>query len=63
MGGKELTDNEFTLLMMKMKDRSVYDSSEILRGETIDLVRDDNTVVWLNIFSNKGYCHNFFSSN
>ena len=57
--GKDLSDKEFEKLMIKISGKSIFQSAKELRQKQ-DIVRDDGTVVYIELFNTKEWCKNLF---
>ena len=57
--GKDLSDKEFEKLMIKISGKSIFQSAKELRQKQ-DIVRDDGTVVYIELFNTKEWCKNIF---
>ena len=57
--GKDLSDKEFEKLMIKISGKSIFQSAKELRQKQ-DIVRDDGTVVYVELFNTKEWCKNIF---
>ena len=57
--GKNLSDKEFEKLMIKISGKSIFQSAKELRQKQ-DIVRDDGTVVYIELFNTKEWCKNLF---
>lgn len=57
--GKDLTDKEFEKLMIKISGKSIFQSAKELRQKQ-DIIRDDGTVVYIELFNTKEWCKNLF---
>ena len=57
--GKDLSDKEFEKLMIKISGKSIFQSSKELRQKQ-DIVRDDGTVAYIELFNTKEWCKNLF---
>ncbi|MBQ2946669.1 MAG: type I restriction endonuclease subunit R [Bacilli bacterium] len=57
--GKDLSDKEFEKLMIKISGKSIFQSAKELRQKQ-DIIRDDGTVVYIELFNTKEWCKNLF---
>ena len=57
--GKDLSDKEFEKLMIKISGKSIFQSAKELRQKQ-DIVRDDGTVAYIELFNTKEWCKNLF---
>lgn len=57
--GKNLSDKEFEKLMIKISGKGIFQSAKELRQKQ-DIIRDDGTVVYLELFNIKDWCKNTF---
>ena len=57
--GKDLSDKEFEKLMIKISGKSIFQSAKELRQKQ-DIVRDDGTVIYIELFNTKEWCKNIF---
>ena len=57
--GKDLSDREFEKLMIKISGKSIFQSAKELRQKQ-DIVRDDGTVAYIELFNTKEWCKNLF---
>jgi len=57
--GKELSDKEFEKLMIKISGKSIFQSAKELRQKQ-DIIRDDGTVAYIELFNTKEWCKNIF---
>lgn len=57
--GKDLSDKEFEKLMIKISGKGVFQSAKELRQKQ-DIIRDDGTVVYIELFNTKEWCKNIF---
>ena len=57
--GKNLSDKEFEKLMIKISGKSIFQSAKELRQKQ-DIVRDDGTVAYIELFNTKEWCKNLF---
>ena len=57
--GKDLSDKEFEKLMIKISGKGIFQSAKELRQKQ-DIIRDDGTVVYLELFNIKDWCKNTF---
>ena len=53
--GKDLSDKEFEKLMIKISGKGIFQSAKELRQKQ-DIIRDDGTVVYLELFNIKDWC-------
>ena len=56
---QELSDKEFERLLLMIGNKSVFQSSKILRDKQL-LTRDDNTKVYIELFDTSKWCKNEF---
>ncbi len=59
LNGKDLSDREFERLMIKISGKTIFQSAKELRQKQ-DIVRDDGTVVYIELFNIKDWCKNIF---
>lgn len=57
--GKDLSDKEFEKLMIKISGKSIFQSAKELRQKH-DIIRDDGTVAYIELFNTKEWCKNIF---
>lgn len=57
--GKDLSDKEFEKLMIKISGKSIFQTAKELRQKQ-DIIRDDGTVVYIELFNTKEWCKNLF---
>ena len=57
--GKDLSDKEFEKLMIKISGKSIFQSAKELRQKH-DIIRDDGTVAYIELFNTKEWCKNLF---
>jgi len=57
--GKDLSDKEFEKLMIKISGKSIFQSAKELRQKQ-DIIRDDGTVAYIELFNTKEWCKNLF---
>lgn len=57
--GKDLSDKEFEKLMIKISDKSIFQSAKELRQKH-DIIRDDGTIAYIELFNTKEWCKNLF---
>lgn len=57
--GKDLSDKEFEKLMIKISGKSVFQSAKELRQKH-DIIRDDGTIAYIELFNTKEWCKNLF---
>ena len=57
--GKDLSDKEFEKLMIKISGKSIFQFAKELRQKQ-DIVRDDGTVAYIELFNTKEWCKNLF---
>jgi len=57
--GKDLSDKEFEKLMIKISGKSIFQTAKELRQKQ-DIVRDDGTVAYIELFNTKEWCRNLF---
>ncbi len=57
--GKDLTDKEFEKLMIKISGKSIFRSAKELRQKQ-NIIRDDGTIVYIELFNTKEWCKNLF---
>lgn len=57
--GKDLSDKEFEKLMIKISGKSIFQTAKELRQKQ-DIVRDDGTVAYIELFNTKEWCKNLF---
>lgn len=59
LNGKDLSDKEFEKLMIKISGKSIFQTAKELRQKQ-DIIRDDGTVVYIELFNTKEWCKNLF---
>lgn len=59
LNGKELSDKEFEKLMLKISGKSIFQTAKELRQKQ-DIIRDDGSVVYIELFNTKEWCKNLF---
>ena len=57
--GKDLSDKEFEKLMIKISGKSIFQSAKELRQKH-DIIRDDGTIAYIELFNTKEWCKNLF---
>lgn len=57
--GKDLSDKEFEKLMIKVSGKSIFQSAKELRQKH-DIIRDDGTIAYIELFNTKEWCKNLF---
>ena len=57
--GRDLSDKEFEKLMIKISGKGIFQSAKELRQKQ-DIVRDDGTVVYIELLNIKDWCKNIF---
>ena len=57
--GKDLSNKEFEKLMIKISGKSIFQSSKELRQKH-DIIRDDGTIAYIELFNTKEWCKNLF---
>lgn len=57
--GKDLSDKEFEKLMIKISGKSIFQSAKEIRQKQ-DIVRDDGTVAYIELFNTHEWCKNLF---
>lgn len=56
---KNLSDKEFEKLMIKISGKGIFESAKVLRDKQ-DIIRDDGTVVYIELFNKIDWCKNIF---
>lgn len=59
LNGKDLSDKEFEKLMIKISGKGIFQSAKELRQKH-DIIRDDGTVAYIELFNTKEWCKNLF---
>lgn len=59
LNGRDLSDKEFEKLMIKISGKSIFQSAKELRQKH-DIIRDDGTVAYIELFNTKEWCKNIF---
>ena len=59
LNGRDLSDKEFEKLMIKISGKSIFQSAKELRQKH-DIIRDDGTVAYIELFNTKEWCKNLF---
>lgn len=59
LNGKDLSDKEFEKFMIKISGKSIFQTAKELRQKQ-DIIRDDGTVVYIELFNTKEWCKNLF---
>lgn len=57
--GKDLSEKEFEKLMIKISGKSIFQSAKELRQKH-DIIRDDGTIAYIELFNTKEWCKNLF---
>ena len=57
--GKDLSDKEFEKLKIKISGKSIFQSAKELRQKH-DIIRDDGTIAYIELFNTKEWCKNLF---
>lgn len=59
LNGRDLSNKEFEKLMIKISGKSIFQSAKELRQKH-DIIRDDGTVAYIELFNTKEWCKNIF---
>ncbi|MCI6014654.1 MAG: type I restriction endonuclease subunit R [Coprobacillus sp.] len=59
LNGRDLSDKEFEKLMIKISGKGIFQSAKELRQKH-DIIRDDGTVAYIELFNTKEWCKNIF---
>ena len=59
LNGRDLSNKEFEKLMIKISSKSIFQSAKELRQKH-DIIRDDGTVAYIELFNTKEWCKNIF---
>ncbi len=59
LNGRDLSDKEFEKLMIKISGKGIFQSAKELRQKH-DIIRDDGTVAYIELFNTKEWCKNLF---
>lgn len=59
LNGRNLSDKEFEKLMIKISGKGIFQSAKELRQKH-DIIRDDGTVAYIELFNTKEWCKNLF---
>lgn len=59
LNGRDLSDKEFEKLMIKISGKSIFQSAKELRQKH-DIIRDDGTVAYIELFNTREWCKNLF---
>lgn len=59
LNGRDLSNKEFEKLMIKISGKSIFQSAKELRQKH-DIIRDDGTVEYIELFNTKEWCKNIF---
>ena len=59
LNGRDLSNKEFEKLMIKISGKSLFQSAKELRQKH-DIIRDDGTVAYIELFNTKEWCKNIF---
>lgn len=59
LNGRDLSNKEFEKLMIKISGKSIFQSAKELRQKH-DIIRDDGTFAYIELFNTKEWCKNIF---